>query len=269
MRRYFPYFSAPYRRWGRRLRLLFLLFLIAAFFYLWQMPEMDKLTGRNLQTNGALNEKKEEIERIGEQIVYDVYLGKVRLGEAKYHHLKKTRLNGQLVHLISFQTKAMRFRDQEMIYCDAESFLPLIVERKVSQFLKPETIKEEYDQKAYKLTITKKRFTTEVHVIEKEEPIHNSILLPYLVRNKPELEIGWSFDVNLPQRKYKIILTAIEPVQVSAGEFMAYYFESEPRQIKIWVSKDKARIPLKLEGTGGFGYKLLMRQYSVPKNSVE
>ena len=84
------------------------------------------------------------------------------------------------------------------------------------------------------------------------------------------LEIGWSFDVNLPQRKYKITLAAIELLKVPAGEYLAYYFESEPKQIGIWISKDEHRLPLKIEGTGGMiGYKLLMREYSLPQQGVQ
>ena len=270
MRQYFPYLSPPYKRWRRRARLLLMLFLVVAFFYFWNLPAMDEFSGRE-----SLKVKQKEKEdgpkdRVGEQIDYDVYLGKVKLGTAEYHHLKKIMFNGKLVHLITFQTKAMRFHDRETIYCDTKTFLPIVVERKVSQFLKPEKIREEYDQENFVLTITKERFTKEKHVIKKDAPIHNSILLPYVVRNTKKLEIGWSFEVNLPQRKYEIVLSAIETVKVPAGEFQAYYFESKPKQIKIWVSTDENRIPLKLEGTGGvLGYKLLMRRYSLPEKKVQ
>lgn len=230
---------------------------------------MDEFAGRNSAGGEVKDKTANPAERIGEQIVYDVYLGKVRLGYATYHHVKKMKYKEQLVHLITFETLAMRFHDRENIYCDVKSFLPIRVERKVSQFIKPEKIEEVYDQENFTLKITKKRFTTEHMEIKKDAPIQNSILLPYLVRNKPTLEIGWSFEVNLPQRKYKITLSSIEAVKVPAGEFQAYYFESEPKAIKIWLSTDQARIPLKLEGTGGFGYKLLMREYSMPKTKVE
>ena len=250
------------------MRLLALLFLVIAFFHFWHTPEMNKFTGRDLP--GKQEAESRLPDRVGEQIAYDLYLGKVKLGHAKYHHLRTTKLNGRLVHLITFQTKAMRFHDRETIYCDTKTFLPILVERKVSQFIKPEKIIEEYDQENFTLTITKTRFTTEKHVIKKDGPIHNSILLPYVVRNSKNLEIGWSFDVNLPQRKYKITLAAIESLKVPAGEYLAYYFESEPKQIRIWISKDEHRLPLKIEGTGGMiGYKLLMREYSLPQQGVQ
>ncbi|MCK5492237.1 MAG: DUF3108 domain-containing protein, partial [Candidatus Omnitrophica bacterium] len=269
LRHYFPYFSPPYKRWKRRARLLLILFLVIAFFYFWQSPGMDQFSGRVSQNEQDKVTEDSEVDRVGEQIDYDVYLGKVKLGRAKYNHMKKMMFQGRMVHLITFETKAMRFRDRETIYCELDTFLPIVVERKVSQFLKPEKIREEYDQKNFVLSITKQRFTTEKHIIKKDAPIHNSILLPYVVRNAKNLDIGWSFEVNLPQRKYEIVLSAIETVKVPAGEFKAYYFESNPKQIRIWISMDENRVPLKLEGTGGIlGYKLLMREYSRPEKNV-
>ncbi|MFH1093415.1 MAG: DUF3108 domain-containing protein [Candidatus Omnitrophota bacterium] len=266
MRHYFPYLSPPYKRWQRRARLLLILFLMIAFFSFWHSPEMDEFSGRESQNVQEMVKEYGPKDRVGEQIDYDVYLGKVKLGNAKYNHIKKMMFKGRMVHLITCQTKALRFSDKETIYCDTENFLPILVERHVSQFLKPENITEEYDQEKFVLRITRERFTKEEHVIKKDAPIHNSILLPYVVRNKKNLEIGWSFEVNLPQRKYEIVLSAIETVKVPAGDFQAYYFESRPAQIKIWVSTDENRVPLKLEGTGGIlGYKLLMSGYSLPE----
>ena len=157
MRHYFPFISAPYQRWGRRARLLFLLFLMIAFFYFWQTPRMDEFAGRSSAGGEVKNKQDSPAERIGEQIVYDVYLGKIRLGYAQYHHVKKTRYKGQLVYLITFETQALRFHDRESIYCDVKSFLPLMIERKVSQFIKPEKITEVYDQENFTLNITKRR----------------------------------------------------------------------------------------------------------------
>jgi len=270
LRKYLPYLSPPYKRWKRRARLLLILFLMVAFLYFWHSPAMDEFSGRESQKEPDKVKEVPEKDRVGEQINYDVYLGKIKLGQARYHHMRKMMYKGRMVHLITFETKALRFRDRETIYCDNNSFLPILVERKVSQFLKPEKIKEEYDQKNFVLKITKERFTKEEHVIKSDAPIHNSILLPYVVRNTKNLDLGWSFVVNLPQRKYKITLSAIETVKVPAGEFQAYYFESDPRQIKIWISTDENRVPLKLEGTGGMiGYKLLMRDYSLPEKNMQ
>ena len=268
MRDLFPYISAKYHRWGRRARLLFLLFLVVAFFYYWNTQQTKNFFASDEPKTKQKVREEKPFERVGEKITYDVDLGSVRIGTAEYENLRKTTLNGRPVYVISFRTRALRFQDQEEIFCDAGTFLPLVVNRKVSQFLKPEKITEEYDQKNYVLTIKKKRFGEEESVIRKNEPIHNSILLPFFVRKEENLRIGWSFEANLPQGKYKIILKAIEAVKVPSGTYESFYFESEPEKIKIWISNDKNRIPLMIEGTGGIGYQLKMRDYFLPEKEV-
>jgi len=238
------------------------LFITVLLFVFVTTPHIQRLIlGRPFAIEEEATDEQLSSERVGEKITYDVMMGKMRLGSAYYHHLKKTQLHGRTVNLITFVTDIIRFHDLEVIYSDPKTYLPLLIERKVSKLMRPEKIWEDYDQKNFTLTITKKRFLEKKSTIEKDAPIHNSILLPYYVRSVDKLEIGWSFIANLPQRKYKISLVSIEDIEVPAGKFRAYYFESEPKQIRIWVSADAKRVPLKVEGTGALGYKLLMREY--------
>jgi len=240
------------------------LFITVLLFVFVTTPHIQRIIlGRYLFTEESPIEKQISSDRVGEKITYDVMMGKMRLGAAYYHHLRKTQLHGRTVNLITFVTDIIRFHDLEVIYSDPRTYLPLLIERKVSRLMQPEKIWEDYDQENFTLTITKKRFLEKKSVIKKNAPIHNSILLPYYVRSVDKLEIGWSFIANLPQREYKINLVSIEEVEVPAGKFRAFYFESEPKQIKIWVSTDAKRVPLKVEGTGALGYKLLMREYSL------
>ena len=94
--------------------------------------------------------------------------------------------------------------------------------------------------------------------------MHNSILLPYSVRDEKALDVGWSFTASLPQGDFEIILKSIEDITVPAGDFKTYYFESVPSKIKIWMSADEMRVPIRIEGTGGIGYKMVMREYLPP-----
>ncbi len=267
MRHLFPYLSAPNKRWGRRARLLFLLFLVIVFFYVLDGNDSGEIDS-GLNDHPEAQVEGQIIDRVGEKINYDLFLGGVRVGTAEYHHLRKTYLNKKLVDIITFYTKAMTFKDRETIYCDSKTFLPLLVERKISKPIKPEKIREVYDQENFKLTITKHRFGTSTSEISSTEPIHNSIVLPFFVRNAPDLEIGWTFTANLPQGKYLIKLMGIEEVEIPAGKFEAYYFESQPSKINIWIGTDDKRIPLRIDGTGGIGYKMMMHNY-VPANGSE
>ncbi|MCP4650815.1 MAG: DUF3108 domain-containing protein [PVC group bacterium] len=252
----------------RRARLWFWLFItLAVFFFVKYSPYMQPpVVEENIPALVETEEpEKEEFTRIGEKILYDVVMGKVRIGTSEYRHLEKTELNGHQVDVIAFFTDVVRFKDRETIYSDSESFLPVMVKRKISRLIKQEHITEEYDQDKFILTITKKRFGTSTRTVKKDKPIHNAILLPFYARKPLELEIGWSFTASLPQREFKIRLASIEEIKIPAGKFKTYYFESEPKQIKIWMSADEHRVPLRIEGTGALGYKMVMREYTPPE----
>lgn len=205
-------------------------------------------------------EKKPQ--RIGEKIIYDVKLGALRLGKASFNHLKSVDLNGRTANLMTFETKLMRFNDLETIYSDPETLLPLRVERAVYVWSKEERISEDYNQQDFTLNITKVRGKKKEQIfIKRDGPIHNTILLPYSVRNMPGLDIGWVFLAKFPTQEFKIKLVSIEEVKVPAGTFKSFRFESTPKRFAIWISTDARRIPVKIRGFQGLGYTLVMRDY--------
>ncbi len=212
-------------------------------------------------------EKKEYPARVGETMTYDIAMGKLRIGTAVFRQMEDADLNGDAAHVIQLETNLARFKDKEIIYSDPETRLPLKVIRDIQNWLAHENIIEEYDQKNYKVTITKGTGPrTNTMVIEKDKPIHNAILLPHFVRDMPALKPGMTFTVNLPTKSIEVKLAALEEVNVPVGKFKAYHFISSPRQIEIWISADERKIPLKIVGVGMFSYVLLLRKYQ-PQNA--
>jgi hypothetical protein len=202
-------------------------------------------------------------ERIGERIVYDVKLGDFNLGKARFNHVAKVEFNGKMVNLVTFETKLVRFTDTEKIYSDPETFLPLKVERDIFIWSKVEKITEDYDQKNFMLTITKIQGKKQERILFKRDgSIHNAVLLPYYVRRIAKLEPGFSLKANLPTQQFEIKLMALEDVSTPAGTFKSYYFQSTPKRFEIWISADERRIPLKIKGSSGLGYTMVMREYS-------
>lgn len=203
-------------------------------------------------------------ERVGEKIIYNVQFGKLNLGKAVFNHLSMTKFKGRDARLISFETRLVRFSDIERIYSDAETFLPLRVERLVSTWPFPEKITEDYDQEKFVITIKKvKRNKEETTVIKKGNVINNAILLPYFVRDMENLRVGYNLTARLPTQEFVIELVAEEEVEVPAGKFRAYRFISKPKKFEIWISTDERRIPLKIKGANGLGYTLVMKEYSL------
>ena len=205
-----------------------------------------------------------KLQRIGEKIVYDVRLRSLFLGRATFEHLPQAELNSRQVNVMTFTTKLVRFSDVERISSDPESNLPIRVERIISTWPVPEKITEEYDSERFSVAITKIKGRRQEKIsLKQDAPIHNAILLPFYVRDIPELRVGWHMDATLPAQKYEIRLVAIEDVTVPAGTFKAYRFESVPKKFEIWVSVDERRIPLKIKGIGNLGYNLAMKKYSL------
>ncbi len=201
-------------------------------------------------------------DRVGEKVIYDVMLGKMRVGQAVFHYQAKSELSLKPANLYSFETRMVRFTDKEKIYCDPDTFLPLRVEREISVWPKYEKIIEVYDQGNFTLNIIKTESNRNYEQnFKKDSPIHNAIMLPYLVRQLPELAVGWNFQANLPTQQFKIELVDVEEIKVVAGTFKAYHFKSTPNRFEIWVSADENKIPIKIKGMSGIGYTLVMREY--------
>lgn len=227
-------------------------------------PEAS-VKGFKAQRKSKEDAVKEEgrFERIGEKIVYGVKLGKVSLGQAVFRQLSRAELEGRAVSLMAFETKLVRFSDTEKIYSDRDTFLPLKVERSISNWPLSEQIEEYYDQKEFTLTIIKNNGRKAVPLtIKKDGPIHNAIMLPFYVRRAAKLDIGWSMTVNLPNQRFEMRLSGVEDTLVPAGNFRAYHFESQPKKFEVWISADERRIPLKIKGAGALGYILVMKEYS-------
>lgn len=200
--------------------------------------------------------------RIGEKITYRVKMGALRLGRAYFKHVEYIETGAGPVSLMTFETRLARFNDLEKIYIDCETLLPLKIERGVKAWAVKEEIIEEYNQKEFTLTVTKRNGAKQEKIfIKKDKPIHNTVLLPFSVRDTPELNIGWVFPANFPTQEFQIRLVSLEEIRVPAGIFKSYHFQSTPRKFEIWISADSRRIPLKIKGAGALGYTLEMEEY--------
>jgi len=237
------------------------LLLVVLNFLLVAKVKVDALLGNPLQST-----KKTEINlpnHIGEKIVYDVMVGGLRLGKSYFTNIANAEVDGRILNVMVFQTKLARFSDTEKIYSDPQTLLPIKVERNILNWFTREKISEDYDQENFTVTVIKNKGTRqEKIVIKKDSFIHNAILLPYYVRRLPETDIGKPLIANLPTRRLEIKLVSTEDISVPAGTFKAFHFTSTPKQIDIWISADERRIPLKIKGTGAFGYSMVMKDYS-------
>jgi len=201
-----------------------------------------------------------------ETITYDVS----PLGSSIYNDYGSVELYGQQVNLVTFKTSVFGFNDLETIYSDISTYLPIKVERDISFFLHDERLIEHYYSDEGKLVIEKFEGGKKVEEFnfKASGPIHNAIILPFSLRKIPDLVIGRSFDVRLPD-EFKVTLKSIEDVTVPAGKFTAYHFISQPSKFEIWITTDNLRIPVKIKGCGGLDYTLSMMKHSLRDNEKE
>jgi hypothetical protein len=194
----------------------------------------------------------------GERILYHIS----PFGESEYNDLGVVDLEGIKVNLVTFRTRVLSVDDTEKIYSDPETLLPIKIERTISNFWGKEYITEEYDQKNFSVVIRKFKGTKLVHeqIIYAGGPIQNAILLPFYLRGRPDLKIGWHFTARVPN-EFKLELVSIDTIKVPAGKFQAYHFKSVPDKFEIWINKNTPRVPLKIQGKGIFVYTLLMKEY--------
>lgn len=162
----------------------------------------------------------------GERISYDIRVGNVRFGNARFLNMGIVLVAEKPLCLMHVETNmGGRFIDKEKVYSDPQTLLPIRVERDIQNWFNKERIIEEYNQQTYTVTITKfKGDWQDKIIIKKESPIHNSILLPYAVRYIPNLTIGKTIIANLPTKRLTLTLAAIEVVHTPLGIFRAYHF---------------------------------------------
>ena len=213
--------------------------------------------------NDSLNGQTEIYDYKGESILYLIS----PFGRSEYNDFGVVDLKGIKVNLVTFRTKVLLVTDTEKIYSDPESLLPYKIERTISKLWGKEYITEEYDQKRFTVLIKKFKGAKLVNeqIIKANGPIQNAILLPFYLRRRPDLEIGWQFTARVPA-EYKLELVSIDEITVPAGKFQAYRFKSIPDKFEIWINKNTPRVPLKIQGKGIFDYALLMKKYSFRSN---
>ncbi len=174
----------------------------------------------------------------------------VKAGEASLT-FSEGELNGKDIYLIIFAAKAPNFFDEEFIYVDKQSLYPLMVERDVHFLGKKEKITEYYSDTGEIKIVKEAKGKTEEQILKREPPVDNIYSFLYRFRLGKAEKQGGSFILNLPTKTVKIKEAGETEISVMGEKKTALYFESDPKQYKLWFDQSPQRLPLRIDGATG------------------
>ena len=202
----------------------------------------------------------------GETVIYTIKKMGLKAGEATLVFEGETTVDGRAAYLISFRANGTSFLDEEKIYLDPKTFLPIRVERNVNITImgKKERIVEYYDQKNFTVKIIKTTGgKTEEQVIKKKRSIENLYGFIYRFRKEGKFVIGENLRMNLPTADVKLKLAKMEKLKINGGQQETYFMESDPSKYKVWFDTSAKKVALRIDGAIGFGNtSMVMRAYS-------
>ena len=184
----------------------------------------------------------------------------IKVGDVDLVFKGRIQVEGKDVYLLSFMADGFNFEDQDDIYLDPDTFLPVQVVRDLNVFGSKEKIVETYDQDQGSVVITKTtKDGVETQTIQKDNVIENIYGFIYRYRLKDRFVQGEAVELTLPTKDIVMKYQGSVDFKYGGERIQAHYFESDPEQFRIWFSpknffsKDSGFIPLRIDGAVGFG----------------
>ncbi len=190
----------------------------------------------------------------GEKLKYSIKKHGMKVGEATLVFNASDKLNGRDVYSIAFTSTSFNFLDEEMIYMDPATFLPLVVKRNLNIWGKKERINEEYLTQEGKVRITKwAGGKSSGQTIEKQGQLDNLYCFIYRFRLAGDVKPGSSLVLNLPTKDFKINVLKKTSLKIGDKAFDSYYLQSDSKEYKIWLEANEKKVPLRIDGALGIG----------------
>lgn len=197
----------------------------------------------------------------GETLKYDIKQLGLTVGEAALVFEGETTSDARTLYLIRFTAKSFRFSDEEQIYLDPATFLPVRIERNLDIFGKKENIVEYYNaiEGSVRVVKTSKGKTTE-QTLHRGHPVENIYGFIYRYRRSGKFAAGENIQIHLPTRDILFKLIGQDMFKTSDKQIPAFLLQSEPPKYKVWFDSGTARIPLRIDGVIGISKTVLVIQ---------
>jgi len=199
----------------------------------------------------------------GEKVSYNIKKFGIKAGEASVAFLGIVQDQGKDLVLIKFRATAMNFLDEEKIFADPQTLLPVRVERNLNIFGSKEKITEYYSSNPAQVRVVKtvKGKTTE-STLPGRAPLDNLYCAIYRYRKNGKFVIGESFPLLLPTTEVSVGLKRKTTISAGGKNRAAYYLESIPAKYRVWFGVDQGNVPLRIDGAVGMAdATMIMRKY--------
>ncbi len=199
----------------------------------------------------------------GEKVTYAIRKFGAKAGQASLEFNGYGQLDGKPVYLITFTARAFNFFDEEKIFIDPQTFLPIRVERDLNIFGKKEKIVENYQEHG-KVTIVKQVGAKTIEkVLEKQGSVENLYGFIYRYRRDGKFVIGDDLVMRLPTKDVTITVLKQDTLKAAGEVHDAFFLASDPAKYKLWFDSGEGKVPLRIDSGGVLGAtSLVMIEYS-------
>lgn len=197
-------------------------------------------------------------------LVYDVSFNGFKVGTFNWQYLGKDKFAQRDIYILLAKANTniigiFDLLNEEKIFLDRKTFLPLKVERQVSYFGKKEILEEFYNQDKGLIRVVEDK--NKDKILQQDKPINNILTLMYFFPKDIELKEGSKLYFNLPTQKLSIdVVSDKEFLITPEGKKEAYFLVGKGnRDFRIWLDK-KDRLPLRLDSTSFLGRVVIAKQ---------
>ncbi len=189
---------------------------------------------------------------VGEKIIFTIRKFGVKVGDAALIFNGLTQIKDRNVYLVRFTAESFNFSDEEKIYIDPQTFLPVVVQRNLNIFGKRENITEEYlpEKRMVKIVKTSGGKRRE-QILENAGLIDNIYCFIYRYRRSGNFKEGESLMMSLPTRDVKIDFVKKTQLKVARKIYDSFFLQSQSKDYQIWFDTSPAKIPLRIDGAVG------------------
>lgn len=198
---------------------------------------------------------QENVFEAGESISFGIFSYGIRVGSGSLIYKGPVSEDGRFYQHVIFQASSFSIKDEEDILGTEDFSYPVRVKRDIRRLGKNEVILEDYSDDRKSVVVEKAIDGKKepVSAIKKEKELQNILLLIYNLRNSPMLDVGQTYDIQLPTIGITLEVKRRVNIKVPLGKQEAFYIESIPAKYRIWLGSDKKRIPVKIQGVVGAG----------------